>query len=87
MNTQIHIQVVGEIWQPGVGPCAMDYTASTEHWIKPALTRERVRDYLDCYAGDFQRIVDFRAVQGDDEIPWANEENELVYNDAMYGDD
>jgi hypothetical protein len=48
-------------------------------------TRERVEDWLATNAGDFQSVEDFHAVAGDVELAWSSEENEFVFNDAMYG--
>jgi hypothetical protein len=78
----VNIQVIGEIWQPGVGPCAMDLTARCTDLLG-GFTRDSVQDWLDCHAGDFQIILDFAAIHGPEEIPWANEESELTYNDCM----
>ena len=85
------VQVLGEIWQPGAGPCAMDFTL-TDHDVEMIGTpknRECVGMWLDMHAGDFSRIIDFSASieQGEEtiDLPWADEENEMTYNDAMFG--
>lgn len=99
------IQLVGEIWQPGVGVCAMTYTIhpfQVENMrTDGSISREDVQDFLDRNAGDFQHITDFRAVIDDGPLPacgecgqvqrrvlefdWADEENEIAFNDAMFG--
>lgn len=84
-----HVQVLGHIWQPGIGPCAMerdlsDYDVGN---IEQPVTRETVLDWVYLHMGDFREILDFSAyVKGVDtvEIPWENEENEFTYMDAMY---
>ncbi|KKK96390.1 hypothetical protein LCGC14_2663190, partial [marine sediment metagenome] len=50
-------------------------------------TRENVEGWLHKNAGDFQSIEDFFATVGDKEIPWAKEENEFAYSDAVYGNE
>jgi hypothetical protein len=81
------IDVVGNIWQPGVGLCAMRKDLRTydiENIGKP--TRKNVSDWIDKNFGDFQNVVDFHAVIGNKELNWKDEENECVFNDCMYGD-
>lgn len=77
------VQVLGKIWQPGVGPCAMEYPLNA-YAVKNIgrFTRRNVELWLCSHAGDFQSIIDFRASVGVKEIPWANEENELTFNDC-----
>ena len=85
------VQVIGNIWQPGIGLCTYQYTLSPYNVENcqddlGAITRESVQQWLDCNAGDFQKIVDFWASieHGDStvEIPWATEEGELAYLEA-----
>ena len=72
------IEVVGNIWQPGMGVCAMTYD------LKPydvgnmrgraridgfPITRVDVQAWLDTNAGDFQNIIDFHAVIDDGPLP------------------
>ena len=79
------VRVVGHIWQPGVGPCAMEYTLSDYHVRNIGeFTRENVEDWLTKNAGDFQSITDFYATVGDKEIPWATEEGEIAYSDCTF---
>lgn len=82
------IQVIGEIWQPGIGTCAMEYTLSSQDIENIGeFTRENVQDWLGKNAGDFQRIEDFYALIGEGEILWENEKSELIYNDCMFSEE
>lgn len=82
------VRVVGGIWQPGVGPCAMERSLSSYDVRNIGeFTRDNVQKWVDRNMGDFQSITDFYATVGDEEIPWADEENELTFNDCMYGND
>ena len=79
------IDLVGEIWQPGIGPCASKITLRTydvENIGEP--TRENVQNWLDTNAGDFQSIIDFHAVVGEVDLPWKDDENEMTFLDCMY---
>jgi hypothetical protein len=84
------VQVIGTIWMPNT-TCAMDYTLSDndveslrdENGI---IERSAIAEWLDTHAGDFQSVIDFQADFGDDFVSaWENEENEMIYNDCMYG--
>lgn len=89
------VYVLGEIWMPTGVPCAMQYDL-TSYDVENArdedgeITRESVEDWLSKNAGDFSRIIDFAAniADGDKDIiiEWADEGNEAVYNDCVYGD-
>ena len=80
------VQVIGMIWQPMAGQCAMEYTLSPHDVASMGdFTRDTVQRWLDTHAGDFQSIDDFRASVGNDEIEWASEESELTYNDCTFG--
>lgn len=81
------VQVVGGIWMPYGAKAAYEYPLSpydVENIGK--LTRENVERWLNKNAGDFSSIDDFCATVGTQEIPWATEEGELAYLDAMYKD-
>ena len=82
------VQVIGMIWQPLAGQCAMEYPL-TAHDVANIgrFTRGNVETWLSANSGDFQSIDDFRASVGDDEIEWADEESEFTYNDCVYGSD
>jgi len=63
------IDVLGRIWQPGVGPCAMTYTLrdyDVNNIIdysageNPLINREGVERWLSMNSGDFSSIIDFR---------------------------
>lgn len=79
------VQVIGTIWQPGVGPCAVEY-ALNAHDVESIgdFTRDNVERWLSTHSGDFQSIADFRATVGDDWIEFADEESELTFNDCMF---
>jgi hypothetical protein len=74
------VLVVGRIWQPGVGPCAVQYDLSRYDLENIGeFNRENVSAWLDTHAGDFQHVQDFYATAGDAEIPWATEDGETAY--------
>lgn len=87
------INVVGYIWQPGIGPCAttirVDYQVTDMRDEDGRITRDSVQSWLDTHAGDFSEIIDFRAsVECDGEtvdIDWSDEGNEMTFNDCMFG--
>lgn len=58
------VEVVGNIWQPGVGLCAYQYTLSPSDVencrdAEGNITRASVEDWLGSHSGDFQHIIDF----------------------------
>jgi len=78
------IEVIGPIWMPPV-TCAkrIDLDAyDIENIGEP--TRDNVEQWLCTHAGDFQYVADFRAIVGETEIPWKDEESEFTYHDCMY---
>lgn len=99
---QDYVEVVGHIWQPGVGLCATrmdlsDYDLRNivadrvtgdvpvnDETLTERFTRESVADWLTAHSGDFSEVVDFYATAGHVEIPWASEDSEMAYIDAMY---
>lgn len=90
-----HISVIGPIWMPEC-VCAMDYTLTpfdidNMSGKDVAITREHVRNWIDCHSGDFQYVTDFSATIGNNgetlEFPWASDESEMTYCDAMYGNE
>ena len=82
-----YVQVVGTIWMPAI-TAAMEYPL-TKHDLENIgeFTRENVERWLDTRAGDFQSVTDFFATYGDTDIVWADEENECIYNDCVYGNE
>jgi len=84
------IRILGEIWLPYGMKAASEITLSDHDLrnIEQPITRETVESWL--HVGDFSRIIDFEAdLEIGEEtvlIPWANEENELAYQDCMYPD-
>lgn len=78
------VQVLGVIWMPAI-TCAQEIKLRAYDVENIGeFTRENVSDWIDKNAGDFQSITDFYATMGDVEIHWANEDNEITYNDCMY---
>ena len=87
-----YVDVVGEIWQPGIGPCSYHYdlNSSAVRNIQDesgVITREGVEDWLGTHAGDFSHIIDFCAsitVDGIDyDFDFATEEGALAYADTI----
>ena len=78
------IDVIGQIWQPGIGTCAMTYNLSSYDIDNIGeTTRDNVEHWLSLKSGDFQSIDDFHAVVGETEIPWSSEEGEFTFQDCM----
>jgi hypothetical protein len=89
------VSVIGRIWMPSV-PAATTYTLSESdvgnaRSVTGRITRESVQEWLNSHAGDFAEITDFSASIEDGadtvEIPWADEESELTFNDLTFGDE
>lgn len=79
------VQVLGRIWQPMAGPCAMEYPLTARDVANIGrFTRDNVAAWLSANSGDFQSIDDFRATVGDDFLEWDREESEITFNDAMF---
>ena len=49
-----------------------------------AADRKSIQAWLDTHAGDFSHISDFAATIEEVEILWRDEENDFVWNYAMY---
>lgn len=85
------VQVIGKIWQPGLSTFAREYKldsyALRNMSESETPTRGEVERWLGTHAGDFSAIEDFRASIGTYEIPWANEDSELTFNDCMWPSD
>ena len=86
------IEVLGVIWLPAV-ECGQvmtlsGYDVENAKDDEGRLTRDSVERWLCTHAGDFSSILDFHASIEDGEatveIPWASEEHELRFCDAMY---
>lgn len=77
------IEVVGKGWYGQTMASRIDLDAYALHNIGEP-TRENVEHWLALNSGDFQSVTDFRAVVGEEDMPWSDEENELAYNDCMY---
>lgn len=81
-STGGRIDVIGHIWQPGAGVCAMTYRLGVEDVAglrsciqascgadRDNLLRIDMQRWLDCNAGDFQDILDFHAIIDDGPLP------------------
>jgi hypothetical protein len=79
------VLVIGEIWQPGVGPCAYSYSYSQRDLWEYGTSRCGILEWLGTHAGDFQRITDFTAhFANTPYVDWADPESEYTYNDCMF---
>lgn len=88
------VDLVGDIWQPGVGKCAQSYALSgydVENMREEdgTITRESVRRWIDTHTGDFSSVDDFAVTIGDGEFDsdWHDVESEIVYGQAMWGEE
>ena len=81
------VDVLGHIWQPGVGLCHYRYnlTPSDVEQIGE-FTRENVRTWLNSHAGDFSEIVDFQATIGEDWIHFEQSKNESLFVELVSGE-
>ncbi len=88
------VNIIGEIWQPGCGVCAMrkDLSAydveniagyASEVFDSPTIIREAIEHWLSLNSGDFQSVADFSASIGATEFPWSNEESEFTFSDCV----
>jgi len=89
MSTRVitinEIQVIGYIWDPGIGLCAQTRN------LKPydienigELTRDNIQLWIDKNFGDFSNVTDFRADIGDFLLEWADEESKYTFSDCMF---
>jgi len=93
-----NLQVIGKIWQPGIGTCAMGREIA-QHDIdnmyngKGHIDRSLVESWIDTNMGDFQWVDDFALVVHDTrgnivfQTDWATPESEVIYCDIMYNND
>jgi hypothetical protein len=90
LTPAVTVNVIGYIWQPGIGPCTYTYTMSEREAWDYGVNRDGIRDWLDGHAGDFQEITDFRAFSTTHtpwitvNLDWADPESEDTYHDCMY---
>ncbi len=89
--TKQRIQVIGYIWQPGVGMCAAQRDLSDYDMgnIEDLEDRDAVECWVSLNFEDFQSIEDFRAdfdIAGKSIVhEWAKgEDSEFAFNDCMY---
>ena len=89
------VQVIGRIWMPSTTAAQTydltGYDVDNARGDDGAITRDSVSRWLDTHAGDFASVTDFTASIEDGDttvdIPWADEESELTFNDCTYGED
>lgn len=92
------VDVIGQIWQPGIGACAMSYDipdsalAGIRKQGRGKYTRAAVEDWLSARTGGFQSVEDFRVTISDDkgrdfDSDFRKEESELTWNDCMFPDE
>lgn len=89
MTTTGRIDVIGSIWQPGIGTCAYGYSLSAYdienmRGDDGKIARREIQSWLDKNAGDFSNIEDFSATIDNANYGWADEESEFAFLDAMY---
>lgn len=93
--TRAYIEVIGSIWWPAGVVCAQRKDLSSydvenvrgyaEHLTGDAqISRDAIEHWLALNSGDFQHVKDFHAVIGAFESPWADEDSECTYCDAMF---
>jgi hypothetical protein len=87
-----YIEVLGTIWLPYGAHATYVYRLSNYDIDNIGeITRENVEQWLNTHAGDFERVIDFRAdiydyrINEDIEVGWADPEYELEYSDITYG--
>jgi hypothetical protein len=86
------ILVLGRIWMPDTEAGTIyELNAYDVGNIERPITKETVEAWLCTHSGDFQSVIDFSASieseEGTTEIPWNTEENELTFNDCLYGEE
>ena len=83
------IDVLGRIWMPCVeAGLRIDLDSSQVRDILERdgeTMREKVEMWLTTHSGDFQAVIDFAGPVGDEWIEWESEDNEMLFNDCMYG--
>jgi hypothetical protein len=97
---QAQVQVIGRMWMPAdLGTTTYDLSdddltaiddisaASGGAATAPSFTRDNVSKWLRTTHGDFQEIVDFRAVCGSIDLPWQDPKSEATFTDLMFGFD
>lgn len=87
--TKQRIEILGTLWMPGVNAGTVrDLSPYDMHNLGDPENRDDVERWICLNSGDFSNIVDFHAdfdVDGKHvEHPWAAEEHELEFMDAVY---
>ena len=92
--TRNWIECIGPLWIEGTAAKRIDLSDYDLRNMRDdslrQFTRDSVEHWLCLNEGDFQYVADFAAFITDEdrneeiEIPWANEESELIYGDCMW---
>lgn len=78
-----YVTILGRIWMPAI-VCSQHLDLSDYDLRNIGeFTRENVEDWLSRNAGDFQEVIDFEAVCGEEAIEWSSEENYFQYCDTI----
>lgn len=91
--TKQRVDVLGDIWQPGAGVCAMSRDLAPHELVAigDLSDHQVLAHHVARLFGDFRRIRDFRAdfTVGDRSIvhDWQSEESESTFYSCMFGDD
>ena len=91
------IHVIGKIWQPGIGTCAMlrkltSYDAGNMQDVSGKLTRDSVEMWASMNMGDFQIVEDFSVVVHNTfknnvfVSDWSSDSSEAIFNDCLQAD-
>lgn len=78
---QAYVEVVGKMWMGGTATYVYDLTDTDLVSLGESFTRESVSKWLKGHSGDFQSIIDYRAVCGQLEVPWALETMGETFNE------
>ena len=91
------IHVIGKIWQPGIGTCAMlrkltAYDAENMRGRFGKLTRGSVETWARMNMGDFQSVDDFSVIVHNTlrnnvfVSDWSSDTSEAIFNDCLHAD-
>jgi hypothetical protein len=77
-----YVIILGKMWMGGIASMQKDLSDHDLENIEE-FNRENVEEWLTSHSGDFQEVIDFRAVCGETEIDWESEDNESAYLDTL----
>lgn len=83
------IDVIGYIWEPGIGTCAYRYPLSSYdvenmRGEDGRIARREIQSWLDKNAGDFSAIIDFAAIIDGAEYGWSDPDSEGEFSVCMF---